>query len=94
MVKKEISPDEVKKATEKFADSLKSANLNLKSIDSILEYFISAEKQIEPLYERFKKISDICDKIDLIDNTMIRLGKYQAMFEKFSKDSSFSHLFQ
>jgi len=83
MVKNEISPEDIKKATTKFAEALNSVKRNLNSIDIVLEVFEFIDKKITPYYEKMKKISDICDKADFIDNTIARLNKINKLYQKF-----------
>jgi len=60
----------------------------------LLEVFEVIDKQITPYYEKMKKISDICDKADLIDNTLARLSKYNQLYQRFGKDSPSDKYFQ
>lgn len=83
MIKNEISPEDIKKATTKFAEALNSVKRNLNSIDIVLEVFEFIDKKITPYYEKMKKISDICDKVVLIDNTIARLNKINKLYQRF-----------
>lgn len=93
MIKKELLSDELKKAMEKFNQGFKDIKPMIDILDSIVKYFEIVDKQLTPVYEKFKKISDIFDKVDLIDTTMLRINKYHTAHQKSSKDSYFS-LFQ
>ena len=51
------------------------------------------DEKLSPLYEKFKKVSETFDKVDLITKTMQRIGRYQPIGQKPDNDPYFN-LFQ
>lgn len=85
--------DNLKIAVEKFNKGMKDMKPMINMIDSIVEYFETMDEKLTPIYEKFKKVNDICDKVDLIDKTMLRISKYHSMSQKSDKEP-YLNLFQ
>jgi len=85
--------DKLKESLSKLDEGFEVSNPLVNSIDLLVDYFTVLDEKITPLYEKFKVLSEIFDKVDLIEKTTIRMINFRSLHEK-SKDDSFLNLFQ
>ena len=85
--------ENLKEALEKFNKGMNDLKPIFDILDPVVKYCEILDEKLNPLYEKFKKVSETFDKVDLITKTMQRIGRYPAVGQKSNKDPYFN-LFQ
>ena len=93
MDKENTLPNNLKEALSIFNQGFQKIEPLLESMDKVVEYMKNIDAKLDPVYEKFKYLNDIFEKIDLINRTMIRVVKYGSLQDK-NKDNSFPDLFR
>ena len=80
----------LKEAMEKFNKGINDIKPIIDILDPIVKYCEVMDKKLNPLYEKFKRVSEVLDKFDLISETMLRVNKYQSKTQRPSNDPYFN----